>query len=182
VEQDALSIVLPDRPFKVVSNLPFHLSSPLLRKLLDESSGRLLRAELVVAWGFAIGRASIHPTRLAGLSWQPWFELVVTRRLPARLFQPAPAADAAVLSVRRRPVPLLAWAERGRFLALARHAYRAGGRLRDALGGERAWRQWEWLAEELGFRPDAGAAELDVWQWVAVFRLVSAIRPAAGRR
>lgn len=170
VEGDALALPLPDRPFSVVSNLPFHRSSALLRKLLDNPAPALLRAELIVAWGFAIGRASVYPTRLASLSWQPWFELVVTRRLAARLFRPAPAADAAVLSIRPRQRPLLSRAERSQFLALVRQGYRSGRGLRESLGRAASGPRWERLAAELGFAPSARAVELDVWQWVAVFR------------
>ena len=175
LEGDLRSFALPSTPFKVVSNPPFHLTSELLRRLLDDPGVPLGRAELILSWGAAIGRASVYPSRLAGLAWQPWFELVVTRRLPARLFAPPPASDAGVLSVRRRPTPLVPLAERTAFLRLLREAFR-----RVPLAAL-CQRRWSRLAPALAVSPGARANELDVWQWARLFQLVSAHPPAIRR-
>lgn len=169
LEADLRSVAMPAIPFKVVSNPPFHLTSDLLHRLLDDPGVPLARAELVLSWGAAIGRASVYPSTVAALSWQPWFELVVTRRLPARLFAPAPASDAGVLSIRRRPRPLIAPEERRPFVGLVRSAFRRGTPA-AALGRER----WGRVAGRLGVAASARANELDVWQWVRVFELAGA--------
>lgn len=176
VEGDLRSFALPAAPFKVVSNPPFHLTSELLRRLLDDPRVPLQRAELILGWGAAIGRASVYPSSLAALAWQPWFELVVTRHLPARHFAPAPATDAGVLSIRRRGRPLIALDDRPAFLRLLRAAFRRGA-LAAALGRQR----WMRLAPALAAAPAARASQLDVWQWARLFELVSARPPAIKR-
>jgi 23S rRNA (adenine-N6)-dimethyltransferase len=175
LEADLRSVRMPATAFKVVSNPPFHLTSDLLHRLLDDPRVPLARAELVLSWGAAIGRASVYPSSVAALSWQPWFELVVTRRLPARLFAPAPASDAGVLSIRRRPRPLIALEARRAFVGLLRSAFRRGTPA-AVLGRER----WGRLAGRLGLTDSARASDLDVWQWVRVFEVLS-VRPTLRR-
>lgn len=107
LEADVLDVDLPREPFKVVSNLPFHLSTPLLHHLLDDTRSRLIRADLLLSWGHAIGLTQVHPPPASALSWLPWFELLLTRRLPARFFRPVPGVDIGVVSIRRRQHPML---------------------------------------------------------------------------
>jgi 23S rRNA (adenine-N6)-dimethyltransferase len=108
LHQDALEARLPGRPFKVLSNPPFHLTSRLLGRLLDDPRVPLERADLVLDWRAAIGLTAVHPPSRQSMPWQPWFEFLLLRRLPASWFAPEPAVDAALVSIRRRGRPLLA--------------------------------------------------------------------------
>lgn len=108
VHQDALTVPLPARPFRVLSNPPFHLTSRLLGRLLDDPRVPLQRADLVLDWRAAIGLTAVHPPSRQSMGWQPWFEFLLLRRLPAAWFAPEPVVDAALVSIRRRQRPLLA--------------------------------------------------------------------------
>ena len=94
VNDDALRIPLPHRPFRVVANLPFGISSAMVRRLLAAPS--LARADLIVARGFAI-------------KWSRNPHITTARRLPRHLFTPPPSTDAAVL-VLRPPARQVWWA------------------------------------------------------------------------
>ncbi len=100
VQADAADLRLPRRPFKVVANPPFALTTALLRRLLSPGS-RLLSAHLVVpvpvARRWAAGRAP------GAGRWRQEFDLRVGPHLPPRAFQPPIKAPVAVLTVRRRP-------------------------------------------------------------------------------
>lgn len=85
VSDDCLRIPLPHRPFRVVANLPFAISTAMMRRLL--ASPHLERADLIVARGFA-------------LKWCRDPRIDVTRWLPRHAFTPPPSTDAAVLVVR----------------------------------------------------------------------------------
>jgi 23S rRNA (adenine-N6)-dimethyltransferase len=104
---DALEVALPHRPFRVLSNPPFHITAPLLRRLLDDPLVPLVRADLVLDWRAAIGLASTSPPSRRSMGWQPWYEFLLLRRLPSRSFSPQPSVDAALLSIRRRRSALL---------------------------------------------------------------------------
>ena len=89
---DATSIRLPGRPFRVVANPPYGISSALLRTLLAPGS-RLVAADLVLQRAVARKYASGAARR---------FSLTVGLSLPRRAFLPPPHVDSAVLVVRRR--------------------------------------------------------------------------------
>jgi len=105
VHGDALAVPLPRRPFKVVSNPPFHITSPLLHRLLDDPAVPLVRADVVVGWGVALALTGIFGPPHRARPWLPRYELLLLRRLPSELFDPAPAQAAALVSIRRRTIP-----------------------------------------------------------------------------
>ena len=140
VQADALRFPLPAEPFRVVANVPFNRTTAILRRLLDEPTVGFRGADLVVQLEVARKRARNSGT-LLGVSWAPWFEFSLGRRLPSSAFRPAPRVDAAVVRVRRRPMPLLPPAERDAFVSFVAARF---GRAR--------------------------LAKLDVRQWVALFQ------------
>jgi 23S rRNA (adenine-N6)-dimethyltransferase len=92
VHADAASLRLPGRPFRVVANPPYGISSSLLRTLLAPGS-RLVAADLVLQRAVVRKHASGSARR---------FSLSVGLLLPRRAFLPPPRVDSAVLVVRRR--------------------------------------------------------------------------------
>lgn len=125
VHDDLRTVRLPRRAFAVVANIPFAVSTPLLRRLLTPASSGFSRAELVVEWGLAKRLTSALPRDVEAAWWSCRFALTVRRRVPAACFTPAPRVDAAHLGVRRRSevdrrVSAILW-------ALLSAAYRRGG-------------------------------------------------------
>jgi 23S rRNA (adenine-N6)-dimethyltransferase len=99
VQADASDLWLPGRPFVVVANPPFAITTALLKRLLGRRS-RLTRAELVVPRHVAARWVS---GRAPGASrWMQVFHLEVALRVPRSAFRPPPPADAAVLTITRR--------------------------------------------------------------------------------
>lgn len=92
VQEDAATIRLPGRPFRVVASPPYGISSALLRTLMAPAS-RLVAADLVLQ------RAAVR--RFASGTARG-FGLTVGVSLPRRAFLPPPQVDSAVLVVRRR--------------------------------------------------------------------------------
>lgn len=163
IEGDALRLPLPEEPFRVVANVPFAHTTPILHRLLDDPGSPLLRADLIVQWDAAIKRASQRPSTLLTMSWAPWFEFTVTRRIPARRFAPRPRTDAAVLTITRRPDQLLPADERDGYLSFLRAGFEGCAvPLRRTFGGRRLVR--------LGIPKDSRPTDLDVAQWTALYQ------------
>src|SRR5262245_49332246 len=92
VQVDASDLRLPRRPFRVVANPPFAITTPLLRRLLAPGS-RLVSADLV------LGRqAAVRWSR----RWTPNFDVSVAHDLARSALVPRPSVDVAVLHVERR--------------------------------------------------------------------------------
>ena len=102
IEGDALDQDLPGLvppPYQVVANLPYHITSPILHRLLDRGP-RPERMVLMVQWEVA-ERLAAPPGRMSYLSVfvQYHARVRIARRVPAAAFEPAPAVDSAVIVV-----------------------------------------------------------------------------------
>jgi 23S rRNA (adenine-N6)-dimethyltransferase len=153
VEADAVSVPLPTAPFRVVANIPFHRTTDLLRRLLDDPRVPLTRADLIVEWGVALKRALPWPSTANDVRWGAWYGFSLARRLPRASFDPPPSVDAGVLVVERRRVPLVPEVEADRYAAFVARGFRHGLR---AVAGGRAPRGIE-------------ARDLDAHQWAALY-------------
>ncbi|MGH3496392.1 MAG: rRNA adenine N-6-methyltransferase family protein [Nocardioidaceae bacterium] len=99
VQRDLAEFVFPRRPFRVVANPPYALSSLLLRRLLAPSSG-LVAADVVLQRGVVAGVLSGRVP--GGARVRRRYSVDQGLRLPANAFEPPPSVDSAVLVVRRR--------------------------------------------------------------------------------
>lgn len=89
----------------IVSNVPFHLTTPILRHLLASSgwSG----AVLITQWEVARKRAGVGGGTQLTAQWWPWYSFTLDRRISSHAFRPRPSVDAGLLLIDRRPDPLL---------------------------------------------------------------------------
>ncbi|HEX7068227.1 MAG TPA: 16S rRNA (adenine(1518)-N(6)/adenine(1519)-N(6))-dimethyltransferase RsmA [Candidatus Limnocylindria bacterium] len=111
IEADALSLhpreMFPGERFKVVANIPYHITSPLLHAFLEGERPpdlTVLLVQLEVA-----ERVAAPPGRMSYLSVfaQNVATAEVVARVPADAFEPAPDVDSAVLRLRRRDEPVV---------------------------------------------------------------------------
>ena len=129
IEADALDIrpdeLFPGRPFKLVANIPYHITSPLLHAFLEglrppEITVLLVQAEVAE-------RVAAPPGGMSYLSVfvQNIVDAEIVGRVPAASFEPEPAVDSAVLRLRRRVEPDVAIGpERERLHRVAQAAFR----------------------------------------------------------
>ena len=111
IEADALSLhpreMFPGQRFKVVANIPYHITSPLLHAFLEGERPpdlTVLLVQLEVA-----ERVAAPPGQMSYLSVfvQNVAAADVVARVPADAFEPAPDVDSAVLRLRRRDTPVV---------------------------------------------------------------------------
>lgn len=152
----------PDVP-NVVSNVPFGITTPVLRHLLGQRAWST--AVLLLQWEVARKRAAVGGTTLLTASWWPWYEFGLAGRVPASAFRPRPSVDGGILVIRRRAVPLVPHAERGPYQRLVREAFR-GDRLLPAIGRVLPAPQ-RWLAAR-GLSRWTRPSELTAATWAAL--------------
>jgi len=105
----------------VVSNVPFHLTTPILRHLLASSDWR--RAILITQWEVARKRAGVGGTTQLTAKFWPWFEFALVERIPSRAFKPSPSVDAGLLVIDRRERPLVSTLEQMRYQSWVGHVF-----------------------------------------------------------
>ncbi|HUZ84483.1 MAG TPA: rRNA adenine dimethyltransferase family protein [Gaiellales bacterium] len=167
VPDDVLAVALPGEPYRVLGNLPFGSTTAILRRLLGDLAAPPERVDVVVQAGLAAKRCAPRPTTLLSATWGPWWELTATRTLPASCFDPPPAVDAAILSVRRRSPPLLDLERAEGYRSVVARGFAAGNRPLRRCGLLSPLR-WKRFARERGLGAAACARELDLWDWLAL--------------
>jgi 23S rRNA (adenine-N6)-dimethyltransferase len=171
---DILRTPLPAERWRAFGNIPFSLTTAILRRLLDDPVGGLERVDLLMQFEAARKRAAVYPSTLLNLSWAPWWELELARRLPRLGFEPPPSVDAGLLVVRPRRPWLLHPRERRAYVALLRRAFDRGSwPVRRSLAGRVPPVAWKRFARDRGISNDARPTELGAWDWVALFVVAS---------
>jgi 23S rRNA (adenine-N6)-dimethyltransferase len=180
---DALRVPLPGQPFRAFGNIPFAITTPILRRLLDDPTSGMIRADLLIQFEVARKRAAVAPSSLLTLGWAPWWEFAMVRRVGRLGFEPPPSVDAAMLAIVPRTPGLLPPRDRAAYVRLLHRAFdRSQWQVRRSLRNELPARSWKRLARERGVPIDATPRDLDVFDWVAVFRACAAISRTASQR
>ncbi len=100
VRADASDLRLPTKPFHVVANPPFGITTALLRRLLHRGS-RLQSARLIVpAYAAHLWTSPHAPGRCR---WEGTFSVTAGADVPRPAFCPPPPGRARVLVIERRP-------------------------------------------------------------------------------
>ncbi len=99
VNADARDLRLPRRPYRVVANPPFAVTTALLRRLLQPGS-RLLSAHLILQDQAA--RRWAGPAAPGLGRWGRTFQSSLGARIPRAAFRPRPHVAVRILVIRRR--------------------------------------------------------------------------------
>ena len=144
VRADALEVDLfalgPRPPTRIVANLPYQITSPLLMKFLEDE--RRPERIVVLVQEEVARRIVAHPSDAKERGFLSVFvesfaAPSIVRRVPARSFRPPPKVDSAIVALWTRATPAFAPLDQHRFLALVSDTFRHRRKqLRSALGFE----------------------------------------------
>lgn len=158
-------------PYFLVANLPYYITSPLLRHYL-EAQPPPQRAVVTIQRDVARRILAAPPQMsLLALSVQVYAQPTHVRRLPPGAFTPPPKVDSAVLRLDVRPEPLAPRALLPSFFAAARAGF---GQKRKTLRNSLAAglhlppEQVEEALRAAGLPLQARAQELSIPQWLAL--------------
>lgn len=154
--------------YKVVANIPYYLTSNLIRTLLEAPNPPSLMALLVqkeVAERIVAkpGEMSILSVSVQFYAQTKLFEVV-----PAWLFTPPPKVDSQIIQIKRYPKPLYPDVKVDEFFKIVKAGFsEKRKKLRSSLSGSLNISKSsvdEWLKKS-GLSPDARAQELSLDDW-----------------
>ena len=165
------------QPIRLVGNLPYNISSPILFHALDHAAAIedmhfMLQKEVVDRMGAAPG-SKVYG-RLS-VMLQAYCEVVPLLKVPPGAFRPPPKVDSAVVRLRPRPPASIGVADRPLFAAVVKAAFAQRRKtLRNALSG---------VADPAamaaaGIDPGARAEALAVADFVRLANHLAAAAPA----
>jgi 16S rRNA (adenine1518-N6/adenine1519-N6)-dimethyltransferase len=179
VSQDILSFDLTSLPagYKVVANIPYYLTSNLLR-VLCESPNHFNRAAILIQKEVA-QRVCAKPgsMSLLSVSVQFYCKASLGQLVPAELFTPPPKVDSQILALEFREQPLFPDVDTKTFFRLVKagFAQRRKTILNSLSGGLQYTReQTTELLQSAGISPTARPQTLSLEQWYALYRAYTA--------
>ncbi len=171
-------------PYKVVANLPYAITSAVLRHLLEAAPPPALIVVLV-QWEVA-QRITARPGDLSVLahSVQLYAAPEIVARVPAASFVPAPAVDSAVLRLRVRPRPAVDVPDVNGLMRVIKAGFlharkQLGNGLPGGLAAMGVRLEREQVAAALraaGVEPSRRAETLTLEEWAAVYQALQGYR------
>lgn len=164
-EGNALHVPMPDEPYKIVANIPYHITSPLFRHVLLESPVRPSSMTLLIQKEVAQRICSQEDASMLYLIVNIFGTPRYVRTVKPECFLPPPAVDSAVLHVDCFDVPLAQGKVLSSLFVLAKASFaRKRKKLRNSVtslpGAAPA-------LEESGIDADRRPQDLSVSEWVA---------------
>lgn len=168
INADFLTYLIPDDEFKVFSNIPFNLTTEIVRKLLANPG--LIEAFLIVQKEAGQKFAGTPKETQFSVLHKPWFEFQAIRQFNQSDFEPRPSVDTVLLKISRRPEALVVETAKGAFIKFVKLGF---NRWRANLGKNFknifTYKQWRRLAHDLKFQLKAQPTDLTFNQWLGIF-------------
>lgn len=160
--------------YKVVANIPYYLTSKLLRKLLETDNQPSLIALLVQKE--VAERIAAKPGKMSTLSISSQFYAQVTLKqlVPARFFEPAPKVDSQIIQLKPRGKPLYT-VDEPKFFRMVKSGFgERRKKLINSLSGGLNMTK-ESVREKVlgsGLGENSRAQELSLGQWYELYNLL----------
>jgi 16S rRNA (adenine1518-N6/adenine1519-N6)-dimethyltransferase len=123
VRGNALQTPFPDVPYKIVANIPYHITSPLLRHAFLESKVSPTSLTLLIQREVAEKICDVESAGLLTIIVGFFGSPRVITKVPPKAFLPPPKVDSAVLQIDCFPTPRADAAVFDRLLSLAKLAF-----------------------------------------------------------
>jgi 16S rRNA (adenine1518-N6/adenine1519-N6)-dimethyltransferase len=177
VNADILKFDLNELPtgYKVVANIPYYLTSNLIRVLSESANPPQLMVLMVQREVAERLAATPGQMSLLSVSSQLYYEPKLGGVVPAELFEPPPKVDSRVITLHRRQPPLFGDLDTKIFFRIVKAGFagrrkKLRGSLSAGLGIDKA--QADILLEKAGINGDLRAQNLSLADWHKLYTAV----------
>jgi 16S rRNA (adenine1518-N6/adenine1519-N6)-dimethyltransferase len=177
VNADILKFDLNELPtgYKVVANIPYYLTSNLIRVLSESANPPQLMVLMVQREVAERLAATPGQMSLLSVSSQLYYEPKLGGVVPAELFEPPPKVDSRVITLHRRQPPLFGDLDTKIFFRIVKAGFagrrkKLRGSLSAGLGIDKA--QADILLEKAGINGDLRAQNLSLADWHNLYTAV----------
>jgi len=168
IRQNALEVPFPGEPYKIVANIPYHITSPLLRHAFLEGARAPVSLTLLIQREVAekicdeVDRGLL--TIVVALFGTPR----IVRHVPAEAFLPPPKVESSVLHIDCFPEPRTDVATIERVLKLAKIGFSQKRKmLRNSIAQLQDGQAW---LTKTGIDPTRRPQTLSIDEWIALAR------------
>lgn len=172
--KELVPVVGASASYKVVANLPYYITSPVLRHFLEASVKP--RMIVVMVQKEVADEIVAKPGRLSllAISVQLYGAPAIIADVPAHCFYPAPAVDSAILKVTLYPQPAVAVPDKESFFRLVRAGFSAARKqIANSLGQGLGLPKAEVLSrlDRANIAPQRRAETLTLEEWAHLWQI-----------
>ncbi|RJR28583.1 23S ribosomal RNA methyltransferase Erm [Candidatus Microgenomates bacterium] len=169
-----LSGTLPESTYKVFSNIPFNLTSAIIKKLTlndDSPEDAYLIVQKEAATRFA-GKPMGGTNSQLAILLCPWFHLSLAYKFKRRDFFPRPNVDVVLLRITKKDASLVDPAQKAMYGDFVVFSFsQTEPNISEGLSGVLGKEAVEKVAKITGFNPKSKPSELNFEDWIELFRL-----------
>lgn len=178
IQQDIMKIILPKGKFVVVSNIPYSITTPIMKLLLSNPSSGLQRGVIVMEKGAAKRFTGEQMKNAYVLLWRMWFDIHYVQSISRNHFSPPPSVESAMITIRRKAAPIIPVKDYLAFRGLAEYVLREPNAvMAPVLRGIFTSPQLKHLRRELKVGSDVPVWALSERQWGLVFQAMKRYVP-----
>jgi len=160
----------PASEYKIFANIPYNITSQIVRKILYEASD-IGETHLILQKEAAQKFSGSPKESLCSILAKPFFEFQILSHLRRTDFWPVPNVDSVLLSIKRRPRPLIDTPDVAPYRDFVQYGFgRWKPNLKLAFKHTFTYKQWKRIARDLGFPLNATPTELSFKQWLNLYR------------
>ena len=164
--------------YKVVANLPYYITSAVLRRFLEAKVKPQIMVVMVQKEVAEAIVAEPGGMSLLSVSVQFYGKPEIISHVPAKCFYPAPEVDSAILRVDRYSQPPVAVADEAGFFELVRAGFTAPRKqMANSLSQGLKWPKAEvlLLLEKAGIMPQRRAETLALDEWAKLWQVFTSV-------
>lgn len=166
IEGDALQTQFPSTPYKIVANIPYHITSPLLRHAFLESAVAPTEVTLLIQREVAEKICSTKEGSVLSIMVQLFGTPTLIINVPPKDFLPPPAVDSSVIHIAAHKKPLADAQTIDQVLKLCKHGFSQKRKmLRNTFGSLPNGLQ---LLEHVNIDPTRRPQTLSVQEWITL--------------
>lgn len=173
IQGDFLNYKLPNKPYKVFSNIPFNISSAVIKKLTEAPqppNDAYLIVQKETAQKFA-GKPADKINSQMAILLKPWFELKIIHSFQRSDYFPKPSVDTVLLAITKKERPLIVTSNKNNFQDFVVYTFNQfKPNVIEGLSGLFGKENISRLSKELNFPPNSKPSELGINHWLGLFQ------------
>lgn len=178
LEGDFREIQVSDEPFKVVSNIPYAITTDIFGRLMDIPSNTFDGGAIVMELRAARRFTKPVQSNPRIIGWNTWYDLSIVRSVCRKSFSPPPKVTSAMVKIDRRLKPAVHPDEAGCYIAflhffLNLSQQRAAPALRNLFTRNQVKR----ILKDAGIHAQQPVKAMTTSQWAHCFTIMKKLLP-----
>lgn len=179
LNMDIRCMPLPSEEFKVVSNIPYNITTDIFGKLMDTPTSNFAGGIIVTEWGAALKFTKVNQASPRIVGWNTQYEMDIIQKIPNHMFHPPPTVDSAMIKISPRSNVLIPGKDFYSYMSflytlLKPHGVMAAQSFRKVFTKTQIKR----IFSDAGIDKNALIQDLNTNQWVYSFKIMQKLIPA----